>query len=591
MTLEGWLAIGVIALVIGALVHGRVAADIVLAGGVALLVFLGILSPKQALAGMANEGMATVAVLYVVVCGLNETGAVAWIGQLMMGRTRTTRGVMLRLLAPVTAVSGLMNNTPLVTMFIPVVSDWCKRHGVSASKLMIPLSYAAILGGTVTLIGTSTNLVVHGKWVDSGRAPMSIFSIAWIGVPCAVIGLCYLWFVGMRLLPSRKPVLSVSDDPRSYAVEMEVEEGGGLAGKTIEQAGLRHLPGLYLAEIGRGETVIAAVSPDQRIEAGDRLVFVGVVESIVDLRKIRGLKSATDQVMKLDAPRPARRLVEAVVSNSCPLIGRSIRDGKFRSRYNAVVLAVARHGERLKQRIGDIVLRNGDTLLLEAPESFVEQHRHSRDFYLVSAVEGSRPVRHERAWAAMAIVGLMVGIATIQPLGFGMLHAAVLAAGLMLALRCCTGSQARRSVDWQVLVVIAASLALGTALEVTGAASVLASWMIGMAAGNPWVTLAMVYLVTMLLTEMITNNAAAVLVFSIAEAAATKLGADFRPFAFAIMMAASASFSTPIGYQTNLMVMSPGGYRFADYFKVGIPLNLLMMATAVLLIPLIWPLQ
>jgi di/tricarboxylate transporter len=337
--------------------------------------------------------------------------------------------------------------------------------------------------------------------------------------------------------------------------------------------------------------VIAAVSPDQRIEAGDRLVFVGVVESIVDLRKIRGLKSATDQVMKLDAPRPARRLVEAVVSNSCPLIGRSIRDGKFRSRYNAVVLAVARHGERLKQRIGDIVLRNGDTLLLEAPESFVEQHRHSRDFYLVSAVEGSRPVRHERAWAAMAIVGLMVGIATIQPLGFGMLHAAVLAAGLMLALRCCTGSQARRSVDWQVLVVIAASLALGTALEVTGAASVLASWMIGMAAGNPWVTLAMVYLVTMLLTEMITNNAAAVLVFSIAEAAATKLGADFRPFAFAIMMAASASFSTPIGYQTNLMVMSPGGYRFADYFKVGIPLNLLMMATAVLLIPLIWPLQ
>lgn len=594
---EGWFSLGVVGLVLGVLVWGRIAADVTIVGAVALLVFVdyltgaNILKTPQALSGMANQGMITVAIMYVVVCGLTDTGAVGWLGQRVLGKPRTLAGAQLRLMIPSAGLSAFMNNTPLVAMFIPVVSEWCAKNRISPSKLMMPLSYAAILGGTLTLIGTSTNLVVSGKWADSGRAPMGMFEIAKVGLPCALAGMLYLMTIGRRLLPERKAALDVGADPRSYTVEMTVDAGGPLVGKTIEQAGLRQLPGLFLAEIERDETVIAAVGPDEKLQGDDRLVFVGVVESIVDLRKIRGISPATNQVVKLNAPRPQRRLIEAVVSNTSPLIGKSVKEGRFRSVYNAVVIAVARNGERLKQKIGDIVLQPGDTLLLEAPRAFIEQNKNSRDFFLVSAVENSTPLRHEKAMLSLGILTGMILIATLQPLGLQMIHAAALGAGLMLLTRCCSATSARRSVDWMVLVVIASSLALGISLENTGAAHFIAHWMIALAGGNPFLTLAMVYLVTMLLTEMITNNAAAVLVFSIALSAADQLGADFKPFAMCIMMAASACFSTPIGYQTNLMVMSPGGYRFSDYPRVGLPLNLLMWFVTVPIAAWVWPLR
>ena len=602
MTWEGWFVVGMIALVLGALVSNRVGADIVLVGAVTVLVIVDvltgpnsqILSTKDALAGMANEGMLTVAIMYVVVKGLSETGGVGWIGQKVLGRPKTLFGAQLRMLFPVTALSAFLNNTPLVAMFIPVINDWCKRQGISPSKLMMPLSYAAILGGTCTLIGTSTNLVVAGLWVEHFKdlPAIGFFEVAWIGVPCAFVGLLYLIVAGRLLIPERKPVLDIGKDPRSYTLEMEVETGSGLIGRTIEQAGLRHLPGLYLAQIERGGQSLPAVGPDEKLFAEDRLVFVGVVESIVELQKIRGLRPATNQVVKLDAPRPQRCMIEAVVSNTSPLVGRSVREGRFRTVYNAVVIAVARNGERITNRkIGDIVLRAGDTLLLEAHKSFQEQHRNSRDFFLVSAVENSTRPRHERAFLAILIMAGMILLATFgEPLGIKTIHAAALGAGLMLLTRCCTGAGARASVDWQVLVVIASGFALGRALEVTGAADVIAAQMIAIAGGNPWVTLAMVYLTTMIFTELITNNAAAALIFPIAIGAADKLGAHPLPFAITIMMAASACFSTPIGYQTNLMVMSPGGYRFSDYLRVGIPLNLLMAMTTITLVPFIWPL-
>jgi di/tricarboxylate transporter len=334
------------------------------------------------------------------------------------------------------------------------------------------------------------------------------------------------------------------------------------------------------------------VGPQETLCAEDRLVFVGVVESVVDLQKIRGLKPATNQVVKLSEPRPNRLLVEAVVSNSSPLVGRTVKDGKFRSVYNAVVIAVARNGVRLTGKIGDISLEVGDTLLLEAPPSFAGRNRDSRDFFLVSPIPGSNPQSHDRARTALAILaGMVVLAAAGDRFGVSMFQAATIAAGAMLAARCCRGPQARSAVDWQVLIVIAASLALGKALENTGAAHVLGHTMISAAQGDPWLTLVLVYGATMVMTELITNNAAAALMFPLAAAAAVELGADFKPFAFCVMMAASASFSTPIGYQTNLMVMAPGGYRFSDYLRVGIPLNLLMWATGVLLAPRFWPLM
>lgn len=601
MSWEAWLVIAMILMVLVALMSNRVGPDIVLVGAVTVLVVVDIvtgadiLSTKDALAGMANEGMLTVAIMYVVVRGLAETGGVGWIGQKVLGRPKTLLAAQFRMMLPVTTLSAFLNNTPLVAMFIPVIGDWCKRQGISPSKLMMPLSYAAILGGTCTLIGTSTNLVIAGLWVGhyADRPAIGFFEIAKIGAPAAIVGLTYLVFAGRFLIPDRKPVLDMGKDPRAYTLEMEVEAGSGLIGKTIEQAGLRHLPGLYLAEIERGGQLLAAVGPDEKLFAEDRLVFVGVVESIVELQKIRGLRPATNQVVKLDAPRPQRCLIEAVVSNTSPLVGQSVRGGRFRTVYNAVVIAVARNGERITNRkIGDIVLKAGDTLLLEAHKSFQEQHKNSRDFFLVSAIENSTRPRHEKALLAVGIMAGMILLATFgERFGIGMIHAAALGAGLMLVTRCCTGAQARSSVDWQVLVVIASGFALGRALEITGAADVIASQLIAIAGGNPWVTLGVVYLTTMLFTELITNNAAATLIFPIAIGTADKLGADPLPFAITIMMAASACFSTPIGYQTNLMVMSPGGYKFSDYLRVGIPMNTLMAIVTITLVPMIWPLM
>ncbi len=597
MTWEGWVSLGVIGMVFALLIRGRYGADVIIVAGVSLLVLLGILTPKEAIAGLANEGVITVAIMYIVVCGLAETGAVSLIARNVLGQSSSLLATKLRMLLPVTVLSAFMNNTPLVAMFIPVINDWCRKHRVSPSKLMLPLSYAAMLGGTCTIIGTSTNLVVAGLWLNAtgsggaleGQKPIGFFDIAWVGVPCAIVGLTYLIIASKWLLPVRKPVLDVESDARSYTVEMIVETGSPLVGQTIEAAGLRHLPGLYLAEIERAGETIAAVGPDQRLAAEDRLVFVGVLDSVVELQKIRGLKPATDQVVKLDAPRPQRSLIEAVVSNSSPLVGRSVREGRFRSVYNAVVIAVARNGERVNKKIGDIVLRVGDTLLLEAHRSFAEQHKNSRDFFLVSRVENSEPVRHEKAFLSLGVLAVMVAIATIGPMGFGMIHAAVIAAGLMLVLRCCSGAAARRAVDWQVIVTIAASLALGVSLEVSGAAAAIAHSLVGLVGPNPWVTLLLIYGMTMFFTEMITNNGAAALLFPVALEVAAELGVDFKPFAICIMMAASASFSTPIGYQTNLMVMGPGGYKFTDYFRIGIPLNLTMWAVAVAITPLFFP--
>ncbi|MEM8756986.1 MAG: SLC13 family permease [Planctomycetota bacterium] len=593
MIWQAWTTIGVIGLMVALLARGRFGTDVVVVGAAALLVFLGILTPGEALAGMANPGMATVAVLYVVVCGLTETGAVRWLGANLLGRPRSQLVAMTRLMVPVSVLSAFVNNTPIVAMMIPALRDWTRQRGWSASTFMIPLSYAAILGGTCTLIGTSTNLVVHGEWLESGREPLGLFSIALIGLPVAAAGTAYMLLVGRKLLPKRAPVLSVRDDARAYTVEMAVSPTGPLPGKTIEQAGLRALPGLYLAEVDRDGAILAAVGPDEKLEANDRLVFVGDVTSVVDLQKIRGLE-ATEQVVKLNEPRPNRVLVEAVVSNSHPLVGRSIKDGRFRSRYNAVVIAVARNGEQVRKKIGEIIIRQGDVLLLEAPRQFVAQQRDARDYYLVSEVSGFTPVRHNKAILSLAIVVGMVLIATIQPtlpiptiaggpVKLGMLHAAVLAAGLMLITRCCFGWQARAAVDWVVLVTIAGSLALGKALDVSGAADGIGALITTVAGSNPWVALALVYVMTTILTELVTNNAAGVLMFFVAGAAAESMGVSFMPFVFTIMMAASASFSSPLGYQTNLMVMGPGGYKFTDYTRVGLPLNVMccLLTTAI----------
>jgi di/tricarboxylate transporter len=414
-----------------------------------------------------------------------------------------------------------------------------------------------------------------------------MFTISWIGVPAALIGGIYVVFSARWLLPDRRPPLSTTDDPKEYTVEMQVEADSPLVGKTIETAGLRHLPQLFLAEIDRDGNAIPAVSPREVLRAGDRLLFVGVVDSIVELQRIRGLVPATEDVFHLKVPRPQRVMIEAVVSNTCPLVGMTIRESRFRSHYNAVVVAVARNGERLHQKIGDIVLHAGDVLLVEAHPSFADQQKGSRDFFLVSKIDESSPRRHELALLAIGLLAAMVVTAS-----FGwtsMLLAALVVAVLMLATRCLSIESARNSIDWEVLLAIAASFALSTALEKSGAARDIAQGTAALAGGSPWLTLALVYLVTLIVTELITNNAAAALMFPFALAAARQLGVSYMPFVIAVMMAASAGFATPIGYQTNLMVYGPGGYKFSDYLKIGVPLDILVGIITIALAPLVFP--
>ncbi len=587
-SLPAWIAIAV---TIGVFVLNAVTslpAEVVFLGGTSVLFVSGVLSEQDALAGFSNSGMITVAVLYVVVTGLSQTGGMNWISQQVLGLPKGQNAALFRLMTPVMGMSAFLNNTPVVAMFIPVVSDWSRKLRISPSKLMIPLSYAAIFGGACTLIGTSTNLVVNGLLISTTDLPgLKLFDLAVVGFPCAIAGMIYLFLASSWLLPNRKPLISDTEDVRQYTVEMMVYDGSPLIDKSIEKAGLRHLPGLYLVEIVRHDSILAAVSPQEILREGDRLVFIGMIDSIVDLHRLRGLQPATDQVFKLDTPRSNRCLIEAVVSNSCPLLNKTIREGQFRTRYKAVVLAVGRNGERLQGKIGSICLKAGDTLLLEANPEFLSRQRISKDFYLVNGIPNSEPIRHDKAPIAMAI---LLGMVLLASLGLmSMLKAAILASMVMIATGCCSSIRALRNIQWSVLLVIGSALSIGKALESTGAAKTIAQGMIQFSGDNPLLALGIIYLVTNLLTEAITNNAAAALIFPIALALSQNLEVSFMPFAIAIMIGASASFATPIGYQTNLMVYGPGGYKFTDFMRIGIPLNILFCLITVTLTPFFFP--
>lgn len=587
MEWQAWLSVGVVVLVLGLLITERIAAELALLLGVAILLASGVLDAKTALGGFANEGMITVAAMYVVAAALRETGAIDLVAQRMLGRPASVASAQMRIMAPTIGLSAFINNTPVVATFLPAVLSWAKRNQMTPSKLLIPLSYSAIFGGTCTLIGTSTNLVVNGLWTHQTGHGLAMFEIAKVGIPSALIGAGFLILFGRRLLPERRTAEQVFADPREYTVEMQVEEGGPLVGRTILEAGLRNLGSLFLIEIVRNQRVIPAVNSGERLNGGDRLVFAGDVAGIVDLQRLRGLVPALAQDASLVRQAPERKLVEVVLSPNCPLLNQTLRESRFHTHYGAAVVAVARGGRRVPGALGEVRLRVADTLLLEARPVWVERHRFSPDFLLVSEVDGSEPPRFNRARRAWLILAAIIVTATFGWLD--MVTAALIGAGLTLATGCMSLAAARKSIDTQVLIVIACSFALGKALDQTGAAAAMAHGVLSLAGNNPWMVLALGYIVTSIMTEVITNNAAAVLMYPILTAAANSMGVSPMPFVIALMMAASASFATPLGYQTNLMVAGPGGYRFIDFLKVGVPMNLIMGVVAVALIPLIWP--
>jgi di/tricarboxylate transporter len=628
LTLHGWIALLVTAGVFLVLqLHRSVPVDALFVGALMVVTLTGVVSPTEAIAGFASQAVVLIGALLIASEGLRATGALDWIGNTLLGSARTERGALTRLALVVVPVCAFVLNTPVVAMMAPVVVDWCRKRRISPSRLLLPLSYLAVLGGVCTLIGTTTTLVSNGTLAAEARSgayspemaaavgEMSFGEISWIGVPVAVVGAAYILLVAPRLLPDRTDLIEqLGEQRREYLVEMLVQPTCSLIGKTVEAAGLRQLPGLFLIEIDRGEETITPVTPQDAIQAGDRMIFTGVVTTIADLERIPGLVPAVDMTYEFHpAERTRRRLTETVLSRTSPLIGRTVREVNFRQLYNAAVVAVHRNGERLTNKIGNIRLEPGDTLLLQTRTDFVEAQRHNRDFYLVSEVGGSSARRHDRALLAVGLFAGLIAWLVVSslisdgwradhPLVGWMMHddikpiAGLAVVIMMIATRCLTASDARSAIDLQVLFTVAAAIGVGNAMHHSGAATWLAGWLVHAATSfgvspdwKPYVLLTVVYLTTIALTETISNVAVVAIMIPVAISLAMAGDCHPRPYIIGVTLAASLSFVTPIGYQCNLMVMGPGGYHPRDYLRVGGPLAVLVSLVALGLIPVIWP--
>jgi di/tricarboxylate transporter len=627
---QGALAIAVVSGVLTlSILRPSVPVEILFLSGLAAVTLGGAIPAETALAGFASGPVLLIGALLAAAAGLQTTGAIDWIGKLLLGSAQTERQA-LRRMTLVTAVSAFILNTPLVAMLMPVVIDWCRKHSISPSRMMMPLSYMVILGGVGTVIGTSTTLVCNAQIAEvrdnvtakapegaltpaflDGMADIGFFEITWIGLPIALAGIVYMLVFSPRLLPDRTDLVEdFSDRQREYLVEMLAQPGCGLVGKTVEQAGLRQLPGLFLIEIRRNEESITPIAPGDVIHANDHMVFTGVVNTIADLERIPGLVPAIDQTYESrPAERTNRQLVEAVLSRTSPVIGQTVRDANFRQLYNAAIVAVHRGGERMGTKIGDIRLQPGDTLLLQARSGFVETHRNSRDFYLVSQVGGSSARRHDRAAVAAILFLLLLVWLVATSLGAAGVTSApwllpsirpIAAVAIVMAMvgaRCLTVNQARAAMDLQVLITVGAAMGLGGALSHSGAAQFVADYVVRGTqlapipeVAFPWLLLTVVYFLSMILTEAISNAAVATIMIPIVVGIAQQTGLNPRPFLMAVTIAASLSFATPVGYQTNLMVMGPGGYHPKDFLRVGGLLQLFIAIMAIPLLGLLWPL-
>jgi di/tricarboxylate transporter len=588
VSLDAWITLLVVAGVLVTLVRGRVSPAVVVFGGAVAVLVLDVVEPEEAFSGFSNAAPITVAALYVLAAGIEKTGALTPLMQNTLGERGWYRRPLIRTLAPTVGASAFLNNTPIVAMLIPQVNAWANRRGLSVSKLLMPVSFAAILGGLMTVIGTSTNLVVSGQMRSLGLTEMGFFEIGMLGLPIALVGLVLLILLGPRVLPDRRSARSEMEEVgRRFSVEMLVEPHGPMDGRTVAEAKLRNLSGLFLASVDRGDTTIAPVRPDTVLRGGNRLHFAGPIDRIVELQDLRGLRSAELEHV-LDLQNPSVRYFEAVVGSRSPLIGTTLKAVGFRSAYQAAVLGIHRSGHLLEGRLGTQRIRAGDTLILVSDPGFRDRWRDRADFLLVAELDGAPPLTSTRAWIP---VTLLLGVVALAAFGVvPILEGALLAALVLVATRVLSPLEARRAIDIEVIVVIASAFGLAAAMEASGLAETVASLLVeafgGM--GDRGVLLGIV-LATVILTEMVTNNAAALLMLPIAVSAAASGGLDPRAAAMAVAVAASASFLSPIGYQTNMMVYGPGGYRFSDYARLGWVLTLTVVVITVALAPVIWP--
>lgn len=599
MTLSGYIAIAVVVLMIIALLKEVMRPGLVLFTALVIFMVADIISSDEALSGFSNKGMITVGILFLVSEGFKQTGALSKLAGVLLPKKRAPiPRLILRLTIPIAGVSAFLNNTPMVIIFAPMIKKWAEKLGLPSQKFLIPLSYATIFGGTCTLIGTSTNLVVHGMMLDRGIEGLGFFELAKVGIFVAIIGFIYLNIFSNRLLPGEIiPKHSFPNDIREYYFDVNLTEGSSLIGKEIEK---RRLPGLsefVVKTVIRNEKHIRISNTPFLIEEGDELILAGKSEDVGFLLQQSGI---TLKCLEADDPafmNQDLKLVEVVIAPRFPGIQKTIEEFDFRGHYNAVVMAVHRNGERITTNMQNVELKSGDNLMLITTDDFTRYWGESRAFYMASEIGDMDSSKDKRKrWLAVIITLLMVTGATLggRLPGYGnveldMFLFAAIAMVLMASMKIFSAKKYTKPINWDVLITVASAFGISRALQNSGAADVIAHSTINISKTlGPLGVLAAIYIITNIFTEIITNNAAAALSFPIALSAATQLGVDPRPFFIAIAVAASCSFSTPIGYQTNLVVQSIGNYKFGDYWKIGLPLNILAFIVSMIVIPIFW---
>ncbi|HBL78234.1 MAG: hypothetical protein A2W90_16740 [Bacteroidetes bacterium GWF2_42_66] len=599
MSIEGYIVIAIIVLMIVALIWEVMRPGLIFFSAVTILMAIGIITTDESLAGFSNKGMITVAVLFIVSEGVRQSGALNKLAQAFLPKRRgNVRSLFLRVMFPISALSAFLNNTPIVVIFGPMIKQWAEKMNLSSQKFLIPLSYATILGGVCTLIGTSTNLVVHGLMLENGVPGLSMFELGQVGIPLCIGGFIYMSYVGVHLLPGKKDFIrQPRSDQKDYYYDLIVPAGSSLIGLIIKNGRLRELKGLDIISVERDNEVLQSKSHGIEICEGDKLLVAGKSDSLV---YILGLNSVTLKgldLVKEQLPASDLKQIEAVLAPRFPGIGKTIVEYNFFDHYQAAIIAVHRNGERITSNISNLKLKEGDNLILLSTDKFIANWSDSKIFYLVSSL-GDHEVKTKkwRRWLAIIILILMIAGATfgqylprLQGNELDMFFFAAFAAILLIWFRIMPHYKYTKAISWDILITIACAFGVSKAMQNSGAADAVAHTAINFAKNwGPIGVLVCIYVITNIFTEIITNNAAAALVFPIALSAGHQMGVDPKPFFIAICIAASASFSTPIGYQTNLIVQGIGNYKFKDFLKVGLPMNLIVFIISMLLIPYFW---
>ncbi len=554
---------------------------------VLVLGLFGILTPKEILSGFANEQIAVILMLLLLGDAIRQTSIIEIFFEKIFPRSSSNKGFLMRMMVWVGGLSSLLNNTPLVAVMMPYVHQWSRRNNVASSKLLIPLSYAAILGGCVTLIGTSTNLIVSGMVLDQdiipNMKPLEMFDFFWVGFPMLIIGVIYLYFFSYRYLPERKtPMEEFTTGERKYLVEAEIRIGSHLIKKTIGDTDFRrNEKELFLIEIVRKKKLYQILDDDFTFEEGDLLRFAGDNNNIIEILSDKsGLTLPTVGMM---TKLKLLQVVEIVISYNSTLITKSVKEINLRGKYDAALIAIHRNGEKIADHIENVKLKAGDVLLLIAGENFYSRIHGEQDFYLLSKVKELRKPERYKVWTLLGgtLLAIFLSAIKVVPLFMGLL----VVIAVINILKVVSAKDLPKSLDYNLAVIIALSLALGTAMIKSGVADMIANFVISVFLPFGRISLLVgIYLITSVLAAYITNKAAVAIIFPISLTAASNLGLDPKPFVLIVSFAAAANFLTPIGYQTNLMVYGPGGYKFKDFFKIGLPLTIIYMIVAVLVL-------